>query len=181
MLPQPATACEDLATVESGKVELEKYAPELRYVARYICRDDAERDDLIQDTFVRALRHLSHHPPPANMAAWLVSILRNAYIDMKRRPSREFELLIEDTPTPEPEPEPPWGDISIDDVCKALCELRPALRESFKRHYFAGQRYKDIAQEFGISPNTVATQLLRARKRLREILLRDRVKLRSVR
>lgn len=181
MLPQAATACEDLATVESGKVELEGYAPELRSVARHICREDVEREDLIQDTFVRALRYLSHHPRPANMGPWLVSILRNAFIDMKRRPARECEQLVDEPPTSEQEPEPPWSDVSIEDVRKALGELKPSLRELFERHYIAGRRYKDIAAELGISPNTVATQLLRARKRLREVLLRDRVRLRSVR
>ncbi len=148
---------------------------ELRTASRYICRDDSEREDLIQDTFERALRHLgAGNPKPSNMRAWLVSILRNAFIDRKRRAA--VAVMVHDdepaAPAPEPEPEPLWSAVSLDDVRAALDELDEPQRRVFELHYLERMRYDQIASQLGVPANTVATRLFRARKALREILLR---------
>jgi RNA polymerase sigma factor (sigma-70 family) len=148
---------------------------ELRTASRYICRDDSEREDLIQDTFERALRHLgAGNPNPGNMRAWLVSILRNAFIDRKRRAAVAV-MVHNDEPVaaaPEPEPEPVWSAVSIEDVRAALAELDEPQRRVFELHYLERMRYDQIASQLGVPANTVATRLYRARKALREILLR---------
>lgn len=149
---------------------------ELRSASRYICRDDGEREDLIQDTFERALRHLgAGSPKPVNMRAWLVSILRNAFIDRKRR-AAVAKTVFDDSsaavPAPDPEPQPLWSSVSLDDVRAALGELEEAQRRVFELHYLSRMRYDQIASQLGIPSNTVATRLFRARKALREILLR---------
>lgn len=175
-------ACENPSTLggdrgrERWTAELASYEAELRATSRYICRNDSEREDLIQDAFERALRHLgAGNPRPTNMRAWLVSILRNAFIDRRRR-AAVAGALFEDGPAavaaPEPEPEPPWSAVSIDDVRAALAELDEPQRVAFELHYLSRMRYDQIASQLGIPSNTVATRLYRARKALREILLR---------
>lgn len=161
---------------ELWATELALHEAALRSAARYICRDDSEREDLIQDTFERALRHLgAGNPRPINMRAWLVSILRNAFIDRKRRAAvarTVFDDSTESAPTPAPDPEPPWSAVSLDDVRAALAELDEAQRVVFELHYLSRMRYDQIAGQLGIPSNTVATRLYRARKALRERLLR---------
>lgn len=155
--------------------ELALHEGELRAASRYICRDDSEREDLIQDTFERALRHLgAGKPAPANMRAWLISILRNAFIDRRRRAATAKTVYEEPehAAAPEPEPEPVWGAVSLDDVRVAMGELEEQQRRVFELHYLQRMRYEQIAKELGIPSNTVATRLFRARKALREILLR---------
>jgi RNA polymerase sigma-70 factor (ECF subfamily) len=161
---------------ELWATELAMHEAELRSASRYICRNDSEREDLIQDTFERALRHLgAGNPQPANMRAWLVSILRNAFIDRRRR-AAVAHTVFEDTqaavPAPVPDPEPPWSAVSLDDVRTALAELDEPQRLVFELHYLCRMKYDQIASHLGIPPNTVATRLFRARKALREILLR---------
>ncbi len=156
--------------------ELAMHEAELRSASRYICRDDSEREDLVQDTFERALRHLgAGNPKPANLRAWLVSILRNAFIDRKRR-AAVAKVVFDDSPAsapaPEPEPEPLWSSVSLEDVRAALAELDEAQRVVFELHYLGRMRYEEIASKLGIPSNTVATRLFRARKALREVLLR---------
>lgn len=148
---------------------------ELRTASRYICRDDSEREDLIQDTFERALRHLgAGNPKPGNMRAWLVSILRNAFIDRKRRAA--VAVMVHDDElvavAPAPEPEPVWSGVSLEDVRAALAELDESQRRVFELHHLERMRYDQIASQLGVPANTVATRLFRARKALREILLR---------
>jgi RNA polymerase sigma-70 factor (ECF subfamily) len=153
--------------------ELASHEPSLRAAARHICRDDGDREDLIQDTFERALKHLSAgNPRPIHMRAWLVSILRNAFIDRKRRASIPVSELM-DVPQEPPDPEPAWCSVSVDQVRVALDELPTELRTAFELHYLKRLRYSEIAVRLKIPPNTVATRLFRARRSLRDILLRQ--------
>ena len=176
----PRRKCDSALIVSADRdpwaAELALHEAELRTASRYICRQDSEREDLIQDTFERALRHLgAGHPKPANMRAWLVSILRNAFIDRKRR-AAVSKIVFDDStasaPAPEQEPEPLWSSVSLEDVRAALTELDEAQRSVFELHYLSRMRYDQIASQLGIPSNTVATRLFRARKSLREILLR---------
>jgi RNA polymerase sigma-70 factor, ECF subfamily len=173
--PDGAAAAADRGR-ELWSAELALHEAELRSASRYICRDDGEREDLIQDTFERALRHLgAGNPKPINLRAWLVSILRNAFIDRKRR-AAIARMVFDDSPAavpaPEPEPQPLWSSVSLDDVRAALGEIEEAQRRVFELHYLSRMRYDQIASELGIPSNTVGTRLFRARKALREILLR---------
>lgn len=179
-LPRRSKACEDSIKVvaEDGlrawrDADVAAHEAELRSAARYICREPGEREDLIQDTFERALRFLSHgNPRPTNMRVWLISIMRNAFIDRKRRTAVAFEELG-DSPAADPDPEPPWGAVSLDQVHAALGQLDRELQAVFELHYLAKQRYSEIARQLGIPANTVASRLFRARKALREILLQQ--------
>ena len=68
-------------------------------------------DDLVQDTFERALKHLeAGRPAPTQMRPWLTSILRNAFIDRIRRKAVTLFESMEDAAQPETEAAPPWGE-----------------------------------------------------------------------
>lgn len=153
---------------ESG---LAQHAPALRAVAAVLCRNAQESDDLVQDTFVRALRHLSgDHDPVRNVRAWLVAILRNVFID-GRRAEHDTTSDVDDCEAPEPDPQPAWADVNLADVRAACEELDPMLRAVFELHYLDGLPYREIASRQGVPENTVASRLFRARKALRDRLI----------
>jgi RNA polymerase sigma-70 factor (ECF subfamily) len=155
--------------------DLRVHEAALRAAARYICSDDGERDDLIQDTLERALRHLRRGQRPTHMRAWLVTILRNAFIDRKRVAVPAFQPLAE-VAAAQPEPPPPWQDVSLGEVQRAVGALEPELRVPFELHYFEQRRYREIAAQLGLPVPTVATRLFRARKQLRAALLARRAR-----
>jgi RNA polymerase sigma-70 factor (ECF subfamily) len=147
-----------------------EHAPALRAAAANLCRKAWETDDLVQDAFERALRFLSAgNPPPTHMRAWLVSILRNAFIDRARKRVVEH-VPVEDQPAPEVEEEPVWATVTHEEVQAALARLDEDHRTIFEMHYLDGMRYKDIAAKLGVPANTVASKLHRVRKLLREEL-----------
>jgi RNA polymerase sigma-70 factor (ECF subfamily) len=150
-----------------------EHAPALRAIALGLCRGRpaSDADDLVQDTFERALRHFSANAPPVNLRAYLISILRHAFVD-RVRATRIHVPCTDDLPAPEPPPPSPlWGDVSLDDVRRALRELDPSLREPFELHYLRGKTYAAVAAALGIPQNTVASRLYRARAALRPALL----------
>jgi RNA polymerase sigma-70 factor, ECF subfamily len=183
--PGRAEACEQAQTMDVertwSEADLRIHEAELRAAARYICAGDGEQDDLIQDAFERALRFLAKgNARPVHIRPWLVSILRHAFIDRKRRTAVAFVSIVEEPSAIEQDPQPPWSEVALADVRRAVATLEPDLRVPFEMHYFAQVRYREIAAQLRIPANTVATRLLRARKNLREILMRDRVRPRSV-
>ena len=54
-----------------------------------LTHDRVEADDLVQETWLRALRHFDQFDPGSNCRAWLVTILRNAFLNRLRRQGRE--------------------------------------------------------------------------------------------
>src|SRR3569623_1234270 len=85
-----------LPRVRRMREDLAVHEPMLRATARHLCRKAWETDDLVQDTFERALKHLeAGRPPPTQMRPWLASILRNAFIDRIRRKAVAFEPIAD--------------------------------------------------------------------------------------
>ena len=165
----PSMDAQPRARVWTG-ADLAEHEPALRYTAAHLCKHKWDTDDLIQDTFERALKFLAaDHPPPAHMKAWLTSILKNAFIDRVRKKTFPHEP-IEDQPAPEIEVQPAWTQLSADDIRAGLARLADDVRRVFELHYLDGLKYRDIAQRLGIPENTVASKLFRARKLLRDEL-----------
>jgi RNA polymerase sigma-70 factor (ECF subfamily) len=174
MAEQPE-APEPGATVDL-KGEFARIRPALLRMAERMCGNPADAEDLLQETFLRAVRR-GIPPDVRNTAAWLTTMLKNAILDrcrsMRRRPSHEPMTDIHEGVTQlEPDgPEPAWTTITIDDIRAALAALEPVYREVYQLHTFEDRTYEQIAEQLGIQRVTVGTRLNRARKKLREVLV----------
>ena len=69
---------------------------------------------------------------------------------------------------------PLWMRIDAQQLRAAVDRLEPEFREVFTLHAFERRSYKDIAAALDIPQNTVGTRLLRARRKLRVLLLGGR-------
>ena len=145
----------------------------LKFMALKLCRDETLATDLVQDTCLRALSH----PPDelGNPRAWLTRIMHNAFIDMVRIWTRyRHEELDENIAKDDDisEPVPPWHRLALADIVDALGELDEPSRRTYELYEFEKRSYAQIALILGIEPQTVGTRLHRARRKLREILVR---------
>lgn len=81
----------------SSKAEFERSAlPHLSHLytaAFYLTRDQAEAEDLVQETCLRAFRFFDKFEPGTNCKAWLLSILRNLFINRYRRKKQAPEMV----------------------------------------------------------------------------------------
>jgi len=153
--------------------ELATYESALRAAAAALCRQPFELDDLIQDTFERALRYLRDgRPRPERMVGWLVTIMRNAYIDRIRQRKPALELVDDRFALEEEGPPPAWSDLPLDEVRAAIAELDEGFARAIDLHYVQGLRYREVAERLGIPENTVASRMHRARKALHALLVR---------
>ena len=156
-------------------VAVREIEPVLVGLARRLTGNASDADDLVQETYVRALKAWDRYDDRGNLRSWLASILHNLFIDRCRKAKRapRAEKIDElEVPMPEPVAPPTWAQVTPEQVRAALDAIGDDFRRVYELHT-AGRSYDQIAADLGIAKNTVGTRLLRARKKLKEILVRD--------
>nr|WP_274622196.1 RNA polymerase sigma factor [Myxococcus fulvus] len=149
----------------------------LRATALRLCGNAAEANDLLQDTYERGFRNLSRYRPGTDGRAWLLTILHHLFIDKCRSKTRErrsdvsAEELEERIAAPEPEAAPAWASISTEQLREALTRIPEEFATVYRLHALEGMPYQDIAERLGIPKATVGTRLIRARRKLKELLM----------
>jgi RNA polymerase sigma-70 factor (ECF subfamily) len=142
----------------------------------------AEAEDLVQETCLRALRGFHRFDPGTNCRAWLLTILRNAFLNRVRRNGREIldpELTSRDweadrtavdrRDSPEDEF---FRTVLHGDVDRALRSLPLVFREAVVLADLEGLAYREIAEVLGCPIGTVMSRLSRGRALLRQMLAR---------
>jgi RNA polymerase sigma-70 factor, ECF subfamily len=130
--------------------------------------------DLVQETFIRAVRYLGELRAPERFGSWLFGIAHQLVRRHARRSvRREDEALAELAELPDPYPEPDAWLIRREWTAAfltALRELTPDHRAVFMLHYLEEFTVEEIATETGVRVGTVKSRLHYARKKLRELL-----------
>ncbi|HEY2749564.1 MAG TPA: RNA polymerase sigma factor [Polyangia bacterium] len=148
--------------------ELYPHAQLLSRLARRWAGTDA--DDLVQETFVRAIAARHRYQSGSNGRAWLCRILHNLAISERRRAARAERLrarviaLQPDAAPAEPEPRP----LDDADLVAALASLHPSERRILELAEIEELSYREIACALECPVGTVMSRLHRARRRLRQ-------------
>jgi RNA polymerase sigma-70 factor, ECF subfamily len=149
-------------------------------LARGILRDDAEAEDVVQETYVRAFTHLAEFRGDSRLATWLARIAINEALGRRRRdrPAVELSRLphggVEAEIIPFPlattdDPERSMAQREIREVVeRAIDELPDLFRLVFIARVIEGLNLEETADLLGIRPETVKTRLHRARAMLRD-------------
>ena len=139
-----------------------------RYAYR-LAGNQADAEDLTQQTFLVAQQRLSQVREVDKVLGWLFSVLRNCYLKSYRRnrkiPSDGVEVDIEQVPEP-----PRRGEIDEAELQLALDELPDEFRIVVLMFYFEDCSYKEIAARLEIPIGTVMSRLARAKGHLRRWL-----------
>jgi len=149
----------------------------LNATALRLCGNATDARDLVQDTLERGLRSLSRYKVGTDGRAWLLTILHNIFIDRCRSRTREkradvsAEQVEERIAAPEAEAQPFWATISPEQLREALEKIPEEFRLVYQLHALEGRSYIEIAERLGIPKATVGTRLIRARRRLKELLM----------
>jgi RNA polymerase sigma-70 factor (ECF subfamily) len=145
--------------------------------ARHLCRGRFDPDDLVQEVHMRALRNYGTLRNSAQPLPWLLTILNRTFVDLVRKRSSEPQgAAIEemDVPEPPPEPLPIWSALTEEHLLAAIERLPEDVRECYRLHALEDWDYARIAKTLNIPSGTVGTRLLRARRKLRELLQADK-------
>lgn len=156
------------------KLSLLPYRENLLQVALRLCRQQAEAEDLVHETFVRALQAEATFAPGTNEGAWLVRILTNLFFDRCRSEKQKKTIeLSENIPSPTAETEelPQWAQVTHEQFRAAVVLLEPPFQEVYRLKALEGLAYAEISAKLSIPIQTVGSRMTRARQRLKQLLL----------
>jgi RNA polymerase sigma-70 factor (ECF subfamily) len=157
------------------------YADALHNLARYLTGNDTDAEDLVQETYARALAGLDRFAAGTNLKAWLFRILRNTFISGYRRRRSDPTVGGLDTVAPSPTTDAAGGRPGVD---VELDRLRKVVADEIERALLSltedartvilldleGLTEAEVGDVLGCPVGTVKSRLSRARAALRQRL-----------
>lgn len=172
------------AMTEALKGYLDGRNQEARCFALGLCRDADEAEELVQEACYRALRARKRHDVTKSVKSWLFTILRNAFMDSRRRKERRDGLSLDYCgrdafsihDTLAGADEDMLGRLERAEasaqVRRAMARLRATEREVLTLCDARGMTYAEAARALGLPLGTIRTRLHRARLKLRKTAVR---------
>ncbi len=155
------------------RARLGAYWPDLYRRALRLSRNDAVAQDVLQDTFERALRFEGQYEPDSNLRAWLQRIMLSVFITRCRRVRREKRALdrLTNDPCAWTLPDGPGVAVALSpNVARALASLPEPFRRAVELVDVQDLSYRDAASILAVPLGTVMSRLHRGRRILAEML-----------
>lgn len=138
--------------------------------------DHTRAEDLVQDTFMKAITYKDKFVDYTNLKAWVFTIMKNTFINNYRRAVKEntiidgtaelhFLNLPQDSGFESPE-----SSYSTAEIRSVIESLEDEFRIPFQMHV-QGFKYKEIAEKLDLKIGTVKSRIFFTRKKLMEILV----------
>jgi RNA polymerase sigma factor (sigma-70 family) len=166
---------------------IERERPRLRNFIRRRVPDQSDAEDILQEVFFELVEAYRMMKPLEQVTAWLFRVARNRITDLfrskKREASTEPAVTTEDgetlqwedlLPAPDAGPESAYArSVLLEEMDAALDELPEEQREVFVAHEFLGYSFEELAEQTGVSVNTLLSRkhyaVLHLRERLQSI------------
>lgn len=143
--------------------------------AMNLTRDEEAARDLLQETAYKAFKYRRRYEPKTNLRAWLMTIMRNSFINDYRKRQRRQTLndftnnnFLIDSGKRSINND---GERSVllDEINQQIESLEDWVQRPFRMH-LAGYKYDEIAESLNVPLGTVKSRIFIARKRLQEQL-----------
>jgi RNA polymerase sigma-70 factor, ECF subfamily len=149
---------------------------QLHNFANWLTQERTEAEDLVQETYAKALKGFSSFQPGTNFRAWMYRILRNTFLTSRSglKASAMVPLDAEDAPelpSGAQSPETILLERSQYDLLQSALDTLPVhFREILLLCEVEEMSYQEISETLSVPMGTVMSRLSRARKALRDIL-----------
>lgn len=147
----------------------------LKYYAYSLTANQDDAEDLLQDTYLKALSNKDKFDPSTNMKAWTHIIMKNTFINNYRK-RRRTNTVIDDSKenyylnsNQKDQNINPEVQYSYGEIMQSIRQLDTDHRIPFERH-LEGYKYKEIAEEMDLPIGTVKSRIFLTRKKLAEEL-----------
>lgn len=164
-----------MATNNSFITKLVGLQGNLMNFAYQLTSNREEAEDLVQDTTLKVLDNESKYVDNVNFKGWVLTIMRNIFINNYRRKVRSATIIdtTEDlyhlNISQESGLETPEGTFATKEISKAINEFTDEYKVPFTM-YVAGYKYSEIAEHMNLPLGTVKSRIYFARKRLQNTL-----------
>jgi RNA polymerase sigma factor (sigma-70 family) len=181
-----AASLERMAREQDERISevVEREQSRLRHFIRRRVADPGDAEDILQDVLYALVEANRLLMPIEHVTGWLFRVARNRITDLfrKKKPERLGDAAVTDDdgerleledllPSPDAGPEALYArGVLLDELELAVEELPEEQREVFVAHEWEGQSFKEMAEETGVSVNTLLSRKRYAVLRLRERL-----------
>lgn len=183
--PTRATAAHATASDARNREFADVALPHLSSLARVamaLTGNEADADDLVQETFLRAYKHWHTFERGSDCRRWLSTICRNAFLEQRRREARSVAMEDQELESLAAARLHNQARASGVDhmytrldlgpaISAAIAALEPPFRDVVVLADVEGFTYEEVAESLGIPVGTVRSRLYRARRHLQEALL----------
>ena len=146
--------------------------------ARWLVQNSDDAEDLVQETYLKALRGFASFQRGTNFRAWMFQILRNTFLSSCSKLERRMTVALdseEDSPELAVDMETPemilMNRSNFQLAQRAIYDLPMHCREILLLCDVEEMSYREIAKILSIPMGTVMSRLARARKKIRQSLL----------
>lgn len=171
----------DPLTREAFEAEALRWTTDVYRFALSMTRDEADAEDVVQDTFLRAFRSWRTFAPGSDCRRWLFTICRNVFVRSRERSrqSLPIEACETDAVLADASVMAAWSDRSAErfsmvDVTPAIYRAVSRVPEPFRSALVVvdleDQSYEAAAERLGVPIGTVRSRLFRGRRLLQEQL-----------
>ena len=165
---------------DAFRLLVERHSVRLFQLAFRMTGNEQDAEDLVQETFLRAYKHLSRFQSRAGLGTWLYRIAANCSLDLLRRQKRRgeqetvefdseeaFPAILSDAPAPDQQVY--HGEVR-QKVESVMRELTPMERTAFVLRHFEGLSIEEIGSALGVGPGATKQSIFRAVQKMRRAL-----------
>ena len=156
-----------------------KYAAVMMGICMRYCKNRSDAEDVLQEGFIKVFSNMGKYRHEGSFEGWIKRIMiRTAidhyhlnlrYVRQKDIDVMEKDIVVEGQSGHDPDP-PSFPDISGEKLMSLIQALPDGYRMVFNLYAIEGYSHREIAENLEISENTSKTQLMKARRSLREML-----------
>jgi len=132
-------------------------------------REDAK--DILHEGFIKVYKNLKKYKPGTSLNAWIKRIMVNTAIDYYRKMKRRRTQDIDDAKDVKNLDPDVLSEMAAEEILLALQELTPAYRSVFNLYIIEGFSHREISEQLGISESTSRSNLVKARTKLKNLLI----------
>jgi RNA polymerase sigma-70 factor (ECF subfamily) len=133
------------------------------------CRDNAS--EITNDAFLKIFTKIESHQAEKDFKSWVRRIVINTAIDYFRKNNKHVPELSIDNAQNEPTDESVLDKLNVEEIFKLIHSLPMVYRYTFILFEIEGFSHDEIADQLGVSVSTSRSNLTRAKKMLRKMIL----------
>lgn len=153
----------------------EAYAPLFMSICLRYMKNRAEAEDVLIESFYQIFSKLNTYKGEGSFEGWMKRIVVNKAL-MELRKNNVLNLSVELNSIKEPsQAEEVIDNLFYDELLEMLNELPPGYRTVFNLYVLEGYKHREIGDMLGISINTSKSQLILAKKKMREIYKKKQI------
>lgn len=152
-----------------------RYAAVMLGICRRYIKDDMEAENILSEGFYKAFTKIKQYKFEGSFEGWLKRIMVNESL-MYLRKQNNFNVSLEQSNLQISAHNQTDDNINSNSILELLHYLPTGYRTIFNLYAIEGYKHKEIAEQLGISINTSKSQLIKARKRLQQLINEENFK-----